>query len=44
MEASGDYQATVRAIEAAGFLRSPQRIELFDLHGSWTERLGQDPG
>jgi hypothetical protein len=39
LEASADYQATVRAIEAAGFLRPPQRIELLDVHGSWTGPL-----
>ena len=42
--ASADYQATVRAIEATGFLRPPQRVELLDVHGSWTEPLGHDPG
>jgi hypothetical protein len=44
LDASADYQATVRAIEATGFLRPPQRLELLDVHGSWTEPLGQDPG
>lgn len=44
MEASGDYQATVRAIEAAGFLRPPQRVELLDLHGSWTGPPGKGVG
>jgi heme-degrading monooxygenase HmoA len=40
LEASADYQATVNAIEAAGFLRPPQRTELLDVHDSWTEPLG----
>ena len=43
LDASADYQATVRAIEAAGFLRPPQRLEVLDVHGSWTEPLGQGP-
>ena len=42
LDASGDYQATVRAIEATGFLRPPQRLELLNVHGSWTEPLGLD--
>lgn len=42
LDASADYQATVRAIEATGFLRPPQRVELLDIHGSWTEPLGHD--
>ena len=44
LEASADYQATVRAIEATGFLGPPQRIELLDVHGSWTDPLGHDLG
>jgi heme-degrading monooxygenase HmoA len=40
LDASADYQATVRAIEATGFLRPPQRVELLDVHGSWTEPPG----
>jgi hypothetical protein len=44
LEASADYQATVRTIEAAGFLRPPQRIELLDMHGSWTEPLSHGAG
>lgn len=36
---SADYQATVRAIEAAGFLRPPQRTELLDVHGWWAGPL-----
>jgi heme-degrading monooxygenase HmoA len=39
LEASADYQATVRAIEAAGFLRPPQRTELIDVHDARTEPL-----
>lgn len=35
---SDDYQATVRALEATGFLRPPQRIELLDVHGLWTDQ------
>jgi heme-degrading monooxygenase HmoA len=34
LEQSSDYRATVRAIEAAGFLRPPQRIELLDVQGA----------
>jgi hypothetical protein len=37
LDASADYQATVRAIEATGFLRPPQRVEVLDVHTSWTE-------
>jgi heme-degrading monooxygenase HmoA len=40
LDASPDYRATVRAIEAAGFLRPPQLVEVLDVHGSWTEALG----
>lgn len=43
LNASADYLATVRAIEATGLLRPPQRLELLDVHGSWTEPLGHDP-
>jgi heme-degrading monooxygenase HmoA len=32
---SDDYQVTVQAIEAAGFLRPPQRLELLDVHDQW---------
>jgi heme-degrading monooxygenase HmoA len=32
---SDDYRATVRAIEATGLLRPPQRIRLLNVHGSW---------
>jgi len=39
-EASADYKETVRAIEATGFLRSPQRVERLAVHGSWTKPLG----
>ena len=44
LEASADYQATVRAIEAAGFLRPPQRTELLDVHESWPEPLSHIAG
>jgi hypothetical protein len=44
LDVSADYQATVRAIEATGFLRPPQRVELLDVHGWWTEPLGPDTG
>jgi hypothetical protein len=44
LDVSADYQATVRAIEATGFLRPPQWVELLDVHGSWTEPLSNDPG
>jgi hypothetical protein len=37
---SADYQSTVKAIEATGFLRPPQRVELLDVHASWTGQLG----
>ncbi len=40
LDASADYQATVRAIEATGFLRPPQRVEVLDVHSSWTEMAG----
>jgi hypothetical protein len=43
LETSASYQATVRMIEATGFLRPPQQVELLDVHGSWTEPLGHDP-
>jgi len=42
LDASADYQATVRAIEATGFLRRPQRVELLPVHSSWTESFGHD--
>lgn len=44
LDTSADYQATVRAIEATGLLRPPQRIEVLDVHGSWTEPLGHCRG
>lgn len=44
LETSADYQATVRAIEAAGFLRPPQRTELLDVHDSWPEPLSHSAG
>jgi heme-degrading monooxygenase HmoA len=40
LDASADYQATVRAIEATGFLRPPQRVEVLDVHSSWIEPAG----
>lgn len=40
LDASADYQSTVRAIEATGFLRPPLRVELLPVHSSWTEPLG----
>ena len=43
LDASADYQATVRAIEATGFLRPPQRVELLPLHNSWIEPGAQRP-
>jgi heme-degrading monooxygenase HmoA len=39
LAASADYRETVRAIEATGFLRPPQRVELLDVHDSWTDAL-----
>jgi hypothetical protein len=42
LEESADYQATVRSIEATGFLRPPQRLEVLDVHSSWTAPLGHD--
>lgn len=39
---AADYKETVRAIEATGFLRPPQRVERLAVHGSWTEPLGHD--
>ena len=44
LDASADYRATVRAIEATGFLRPPQRVELLPVHNSWIEPLSHDPG
>jgi hypothetical protein len=44
LEESADYQATAQAIEAAGFLRPPQRVELLPVHTSWTKPLDHDPG
>lgn len=44
LDVSADYQATVRAIEATGFLRPPQRVELLDVHGSWTKPPGHYRG
>ena len=41
---SADYRATVKALEATGFLRPPQKIELLDVHGSWIGPLDHDPG
>jgi heme-degrading monooxygenase HmoA len=39
LDTSADYQATVRAIEATGFLRPPQRVEVLDIHSrSWMSR------
>lgn len=43
LDESADYQATVRAIEATGFLRPPQQVELLDVRSSWTEPLAHDP-
>jgi hypothetical protein len=34
LEASPDYQATVRTIGPSGFLGPPQRVEVPDHHGS----------
>jgi len=42
LEESADYRSTVRSIEAAGFLRPPQQVELLPVHSSWTEPLGHD--
>jgi heme-degrading monooxygenase HmoA len=39
LNTSADYRETVNAIEATGFLRSPQRLELLDVQDSWTEAL-----
>jgi heme-degrading monooxygenase HmoA len=44
LDASPDYQETVRAIEATRFLRPPQRVELLDIHDSWTEPLADKRG
>jgi heme-degrading monooxygenase HmoA len=40
LDASSGYQATVRAIEATGFLRPPQRVVVLDVHSAWTEPPG----
>jgi heme-degrading monooxygenase HmoA len=34
LEHSSDYQATVRAIQEAGFLRPPQHVELLDVRAA----------
>jgi heme-degrading monooxygenase HmoA len=39
LEHSTDYQATVRAIQEAGFLRPPQRVELLDVHRARVDGL-----
>jgi heme-degrading monooxygenase HmoA len=39
LEHSSDYRATVRAIQDAGFLRPPQRVELLDVHGERVDGL-----
>jgi heme-degrading monooxygenase HmoA len=39
LEHSSDYRATVRAIEATGFLRPPQRVELLDVQGARVDYL-----
>jgi len=41
LERSSDYQATVGAIEAAGFLRPPQRVELLDVQGTRLDGVGR---
>ncbi|WP_028921966.1 antibiotic biosynthesis monooxygenase family protein [Pseudonocardia acaciae] len=35
LDTSIDYQDTVAAISATGFLRAPQSVEILDLHESW---------
>jgi|APPan5920702752_1055751.scaffolds.fasta_scaffold82812_1 heme-degrading monooxygenase HmoA len=35
LERSDDYRATVAALEATGFLRPPQTVELLDVHDSY---------
>jgi heme-degrading monooxygenase HmoA len=39
LEHSRDYRATVRAIEATGFLRPPQRVELLDVQRARVDAL-----
>lgn len=39
LERSSDYRATVRAIEATGFLRPPQRVELLDVQAARVDAL-----
>jgi heme-degrading monooxygenase HmoA len=39
LERSSDYRATVEAIEAMGFLRPPQRVEVLDVHDAWLGAL-----
>lgn len=43
LDASTDYQATVEAIEATGFLQPPQQLELLPVHSAWTEPLSHNP-
>jgi heme-degrading monooxygenase HmoA len=39
LERSPDYRATVRAIEATGFLRPPQQVEILDVQVGWIDPL-----
>lgn len=39
LERSSDYLTTVEAIQTAGYLRPPQRLEVLDIQGSYVEGL-----
>ena len=41
LEQSSEYRTTVEAIEAAGFLRPPQHVELLDVQDARVDALGQ---
>jgi heme-degrading monooxygenase HmoA len=44
LERSPAYRDTVEAIEAAGFLRPPQQVELLDVRDGWLDVTARSPG
>ena len=44
LEESADYRSTVAAIEAAGFLRAPQTVEILDAGTVWLSEDLSHPG
>lgn len=40
LECDPEYEATVQAILAAGFLRPPQLIEIMEVEGGWLAANG----